>query len=470
MAYVALWFDCEDYVTPESDDATLRLAELLSDLGIRGTFKFVGERARVLRRRGRRDVIGAVRRHDIGYHTDFHSRRPTVAEYLEGKSWHEGVIEFVQRESQGAKDVREILQAELSCYGQPGGSWAPHAYGALARMGIRLYLDEGGHVGLNEEPFWYCNTLNVFNLRRNTCRLSLREPDALPDAKRRVAEINDRLEREGGGLISIWYHPCEFATVSFWDGVNFARGADPPPGHWRAPPLKDRDEIERNFRDLREWLAYIRSLPGVEFVTGADILKLYPDPAEHRSLAPDQLMALARSLTQELSFVRMEDVWVSPAEAFSALVRALSASLRDRPLPDATPLQQPLGPTVEAGVPATRFVTSWAQVWDGCRRAARALRSTGHVPAEVSVGRRATTPESLLSALAGAVVHLENAGSFPDRVRFAPAALATAAHVADDSPSLWTWVIFPPGFTAPRSMALAKRQAWTLKPARAGAL
>ena len=34
-----------------------------------------------------------------------------------------------------------------------------------------------------------------------------------------------------------------------------------------------------------------------------------------------------------------------------------------------------------------------------------------------------------------------------------------------DDPKLWGWVIFPPGFQAPAMMELAKRQAWTLKPA-----
>jgi hypothetical protein len=37
--------------------------------------------------------------------------------------------------------------------------------------------------------------------------------------------------------------------------------------------------------------------------------------------------------------------------------------------------------------------------------------------------------------------------------------------VADDAPHLWGWIIFPRGFRAPEMMELAKRQAWTLKPA-----
>jgi hypothetical protein len=59
---------------------------------------------------------------------------------------------------------------------------------------------------------------------------------------------------------------------------------------------------------------------------------------------------------------------------------------------------------------------------------------------------------------------LQNA-EFPETVSFGPARLAAADYVADDSPELWDWDIFPRGFRAPKMMSLAKLQAWTLKPA-----
>ena len=46
-----------------------------------------------------------------------------------------------------------------------------------------------------------------------------------------------------------------------------------------------------------------------------------------------------------------------------------------------------------------------------------------------------------------------------------PAKLAVAKYVSADDPKLWPWVIFPPGFKAPAMMELARRQAWSLKPA-----
>ena len=101
---VTLWFDEEDYILPQDDDATKRLAEMLTRLGIRATFKIVGEKARVLEQRGRKDVIAALQPHEIGYHSNTHSQQPTPAVYLQHAGWLEGTAEFLRREGQGDQD------------------------------------------------------------------------------------------------------------------------------------------------------------------------------------------------------------------------------------------------------------------------------------------------------------------------------------------------------------------------------
>src|SRR5947199_1432751 len=80
--YVILWFDTEDYILPASDDAALKVANWLDKEGIRATFKVVGEKARALERRKRNDVIDALKKHEIGYHSNFHSTQPSPAMYL----------------------------------------------------------------------------------------------------------------------------------------------------------------------------------------------------------------------------------------------------------------------------------------------------------------------------------------------------------------------------------------------------
>jgi hypothetical protein len=122
---VILWFDTEDYLLPADDDADKRVAAMLTQRHIRATFKVVGEKARVLERRGRRDVIEALKQHDIGYHSNLHSVHPAPAEYLADCGLLDGIDEFVRREARGAADVRRIFGVpSLVCYGQPGSSWA----------------------------------------------------------------------------------------------------------------------------------------------------------------------------------------------------------------------------------------------------------------------------------------------------------------------------------------------------------
>src|SRR5215467_8754544 len=99
--YVVLWFDTEDYIEPAADDAALRIATDLEKAGVRATFKVVGEKARVLESRGRRDVIRALAQHDIGYHSNFHSIQPTPALYLRSMGWLDGAAEFERRERPG---------------------------------------------------------------------------------------------------------------------------------------------------------------------------------------------------------------------------------------------------------------------------------------------------------------------------------------------------------------------------------
>ena len=55
-------------------------------------------------------------------------------------------------------------------------------------------------------------------------------------------------------------------------------------------------------------------------------------------------------------------------------------------------------------------------------------------------------------------------GKPPEAVEIRPVKLGCAKHVADDSPKIFGW-LFPEGWHAPEMMALARRQAWTIKPA-----
>src|SRR3989304_1804299 len=80
IVYVTFWFDTEDFILPQADDAAKRLADMFSKRNLKATFKIVGEKARVLEERGRDDVILCLAKNDIAYHSTYHSVHPTPSD------------------------------------------------------------------------------------------------------------------------------------------------------------------------------------------------------------------------------------------------------------------------------------------------------------------------------------------------------------------------------------------------------
>ncbi len=466
--YVTLWFDTEDYILPQSDDAAKRLAETLTSLGVKATFKMVGEKARGLEQRGRKDVIAALQKHDIGYHTDWHSRPPTVSVYLQNSGWDDGIAEFVRREKSGAADVKRIFGVTPVCYGQPGGAWAPQAYPALRSLGIRMYLDEAEHVGLDDQPFYYGGMLNVFNLGSAVTRMELNGPDNLSRARDQFQKACEALRSKGGGTISIYYHPCEFVHAQFWDGVNFSHGNNPPRDEWKLPPTKPAAQIEKGFSDFEQYIRFVRDQPGARFVTATDLKQLYADGAVGRWFTPDEVVNLAQGVGSGITFQRMGDVAVSAADVLSLLNRAAADFLRAGALRDSVMIDSLDGPArtfAVSGRGAPPVAVPWSAFSETIVDVAGFCRTRLQVPSEVWIGSYSISPETYLATLAGVVEELVRTGRAPAEVRISNGTLAAEKYVAKDSPALWGWVIFPEGFHSAKIMELGRLQAWTLKPA-----
>jgi len=501
--YVLLWFDTEDYLLPADDDATLHISEFLTREGVHCTHKLVGEKARVLDRRGRRDVIAALQKHEIGYHTDYHSVQPTPALFLSRLGWDEGVVEFDRRERQGLLDVERITGQRPTCYGQPGSSWGPQQFGAMRRWGMRVYLDAGSHVALDGNPFWYCGVLNLYALKA-TLRTSLGGPQDLKQAVERFDAAYDELLAAGGGPVSIYYHPCEFVHAKFWDGVNFAKGANPPRSAWQVPPQKSAAETAVAYKTFEDYIRHIKTKPRVRFITATEALALYEDRAISRSFTPDDIKDIARSVVwpngvnsiprrrnasslgratenevadDEVSFQVRGDYSLSAAETLALLNDFADAVLRGKATAAIGLRNSPLGPT--AAAPTHEVVeTDRSQMDRTIADVAGYMDRHDRVPNAVWLGSTPVSPESYLKTLARYVTKLAaepgivkgDAGppvrpSGADVIRFAPTRLRPADHVAAENSKLWGWVIFPADFRAPEMMELARRQAWTLKPA-----
>lgn len=457
---VVLWFDTEDYILPASDDAALKVADWLTKEGVRATFKIVGEKARTLEKRGRKDVIAALAKHEIGYHSNFHSVQPTPAMYLSALGWDEGVAEFDRREKPGYDDVKRLFGQAPTCYGQPGSSWGPQSYGAMRNWKMPMYLDSGKHIGLDRKPLYFGGVFTVYD-HEHTLRTDLGGEKDVAKAQDRFAEARRKILADGGGLVSIYYHPCEFVHRQFWDGANFTKGANPPREKWKLPEAKTEEESRVAYQSFFDYIRFIKRFADVKFVTASEAAELYRDRATGRTFTADEMKRIAETAAKGLDFQKHGEFALAPSE----ILYLLNECAVGKPPKGITLVPTPFGPSEAPRAMTTSVTTDASQFARTAEDVASYVRKHGRVPSTVWLGSAAVTPEAYLAALANIVPGLVDGKPLPDRIEIAPAKLLAAKYVQDDNPKLWGWVIFPPEFKAPDMMALAKRQAWTIKPA-----
>jgi hypothetical protein len=466
--YIVLWFDTEDYILPASDDAAKRLAEFLTAQGVRANFKIVGEKARVLEQRHRADVIAALKKHEIGYHSNTHSQQPTIAEYESALDWEQGAEEFDRRERAGFDDVARVFGKGPTCFGQPGSSWAPQVFPALRKWGVNVYLDDGKQVGLEGTPFWYGGMLNIFNIDAGRGLEQNDDWSNLETAKAYFAGLHKQLStRRGGGFVSFMFHPTQFVSAKFWDAVNFADGANPPRKEWRYQPQLTKAQSERAFQYFEELVKYIRTFSNVRFITATEALALYKDAAQGRSFSPNEVAEIAGKVTSQVGFQANERFALSASEIFALLnafvARALAGNNTEAVVLTGTPygpssIASSLPGATTTEIPLGQFTRTVLDVKDF-------LKHNRQVPNAVWMGSSAVQPESYLVALAQLARTFARHEALPSTVRLSPAELEAGKWVAKDSPEIWEWPIFPPGFHSRNIIELARLQAWTLKPA-----
>jgi hypothetical protein len=211
----------------------------------------------------------------------------------------------------------------------------------------------------------------------------------------------------------------------------------------------------------------MKSFPQVRFITGSDAIRIFADSAHTRQFSPADLRAIAQAVTPEVSFQTHGDYALSASEVFE-LLNSYVAQAAAAATPSTRPLKladTPYGPSSAPPQREHSLEVSWDQFTRTVADVSDYLSRAHQIPTAVWLGSAAVAPEDYLVALASAAKTLL-AGERPPNVVTVPAArLAAAAYVAEDSPALWDWPIFSKGFHSAHLMALARLQAWTLKPA-----
>ena len=263
--FATLLMDVEDLIDPDSDDIAKLCADILVEEGVQATLCIVGEKARLLEKRLRRDVITTLLQHDIGFHTDFHSVHPTIAEFLKDKSWEEGIVEAIKHEAPGVEAIERVFGVLPSCWGGPGNTWGPQICEAMRQLGVPSFVygftsvpEEQVHrfEGIIAYPEGHYFSDSVFHLDSSV--------------ERHLERVTSGLQSESNSGI-FWSqifigHPTRIQHTCFWDEI-FANGVNPDVIDWKPAEKKRPLELEQTLENFRKIVRAIRNLPNIKLRT-----------------------------------------------------------------------------------------------------------------------------------------------------------------------------------------------------------
>ncbi|MCC7204449.1 MAG: hypothetical protein IT441_05170 [Phycisphaeraceae bacterium] len=250
--HLIIAFDTEDFATPQAWDAQKFWADELTARRIRGSFQCVGQLIRTLQAR-RPDVLHALARHEIGYHTDRHSLAPTHPQGVAGLPLDQAINWVLQTEARGLQTLRDAFGRDPISFAQPGRAWTAAGLLAMASVGIKVWTNPSFKITPGR-PTWYCGLLAVGYDLAFEDFFSTDDAD-LDLFKSRVNDLALAAGRDG--TVCLYSHPTRLVTTQFWDRPCF--GATPltfdqiPPAPLREPA--HIQQLHDRVRRMLDWLA-----------------------------------------------------------------------------------------------------------------------------------------------------------------------------------------------------------------------
>jgi peptidoglycan/xylan/chitin deacetylase (PgdA/CDA1 family) len=455
-------FDVEDYITPESegiDDIPKWLAQIMSEEGVTGTFFVIGEKARSLEKRGHRDVIAAMAKHDIGSHTNFGSIHPTVTEQLEKADWENGVRQMFDQESAGVKELERIFGTRVTTLARHGGSYGPQLICALGKM-------KAGYAGspLNlpgRNVVWFCNALNFYGqydgFDDTYSRDDLFEPlfDKLKAELPKLAQTVDVLPLFAG-------HPTKIRALQFWD-LNYYDGKNPGPGEWKTPELRPVAGMKTAQKNFRRLMQYLKNQDGIEVTTFRSLMELYSQQQEFLTSA--ELHDIAQVTLKKKMILPSESF--SPAEALAGFAKSIMDHQDHGSLPQILEAIRPLGPLeMPVSQPGISRVTL-KEVYELARKANDYIQRVGSLPSFLSVRNSQIGTGSLFALFSAAYLglNLEKPRSDYEVPSFDPYPKTHEQDIIRRIEGFKTWPVHRRDLDMKNIVEKTKLQLWTLKPA-----
>jgi hypothetical protein len=354
---IALFSDVEDIFNPPefgNDDSIKEVATILTEEGLRANFMVIGERALVLKQRGRKDVVDSLAPHEVGLHTRS-AYHPEVPEYVAGKTWEEGVSECLKHEREGTEIIRDVFGKPCVALSSHYLYIAPHAQRAAAILGLPFVYATPAAPPLYSLS-WYAGALGLpwgsptFD---NRPILSYLEgfDSTYPDNRAFEAYLGKLDERinaclaEGQPYLTLFIiHPQRVRLRDFIDIYWCPNGVNYPKERWGTygrPPQYSAAEVKTLLANVRRLARWIRHDTRLNVMTVPEVVQKYgQQPA---SISRAELRDAAREITaadEVLIHARF-----SPAEVLVGLARALVFADDHSQVPSGVSRDDVLGPT-----------------------------------------------------------------------------------------------------------------------------
>jgi len=445
--YSLLYFDTEDSISPPeagNDDIVLWIADVLTRHGITGSFHIIGDKARLLEKRRRHDVIEAVKRHDVSSHYNHGSIHPTTTELVSVAEWDDGVRIALECERPGFADVERIFGR---CAGltRHGGSYAPqitHAAGLCGKVFYGMPFQLPGH-----RAFWFAGTLcfSILGLVVDEAgngpayMEGVYHDDTAFDTKLAALRpiLANTVSREPFtalfGSHPLRMNTTDFACFNHYGGVN-----RPDP---QAPPQRPEHEKKTIRRNFERFIAFLAEVPGLKIRGLTDLARIFGSAP--KQISNEELDAYARQVVDG-DDVPLHDRF-SPAE----LLTAMAGGGND--------VARVIGPTQAMSEAPLRNITR-AQLDTITASLTDHVLRTGRLPNDVNCA-------AILDVLSQARIG-RGAGPWSSSPKRSPCPRASEAWLPLVA-SMKNWRVFGPDFDSTRIIAFTRLQSWSAKPAHA---
>jgi hypothetical protein len=248
--------DVEDPINPLSDPAALDIAQLFTNLSVKGSFCITGEKCRSLVSRNRQDMLDAYSPHCLGLHTNTHSQHPTTMELLADADFIEGCRLAFKAEKPGYDSFAEAFGRTPCFWGGAGNTWSPEITDVLNRLEVPAYV-----YSLTRVPN---NGVHRFNGCLGLPQaLAIGETQWADDmiAEQRIQAVLEVVQESTVPWLGIFVgHPTRFRHTQYWDlGYNDGVTAEPFP----LTPAVDEPTYQRSLNNLRAFLMRLKKVANI---------------------------------------------------------------------------------------------------------------------------------------------------------------------------------------------------------------